>query len=305
MAKGFTKVSVVEVPNNSLAALMYYMKERESIRLKKESGKPWPWTGDKILQTYKFTNVKRAHDRTTKAFVKFYTLRWKPRKDGEETLLYNCGIARYFGTEAFQKAVGWQLSHYPMHLSDTAADMFKSGKQVFTGAYMITNAQISGPKEKVVAYFLGGLWKKRQAIVDAIREHRSWKAGYDVMSTLPGFKGSGFMCKEVLQDYLLMTRLPIDDAETWTPMGPGARRGMNRLLGRKKDYKQPEDLFIDEVQQVWSILAPWWKKAYPKAEKLTAHDVQFCLCEFDKYERTRLKQGRPRSLYRGGSNETA
>ena len=32
---------------------------------------------------------------------------------------------------------------------------------------------------------------------------------------------------------------------------------------------------------------------------LHAQDVENCLCEFDKYERTRLGEGRPRSLYAG------
>ena len=38
--------------------------------------------------------------------------------------------------------------------------------------------------------------------------------------------------------------------------------------------------------------------AFPDAPLLTAHDVQFCLCEFDKYERVRLGEGRPRALYK-------
>jgi hypothetical protein len=31
-----------------------------------------------------------------------------------------------------------------------------------------------------------------------------------------------------------------------------------------------------------------------------AQDLQNCLCEFDKYERVRLGEGRPRSKYQGG-----
>lgn len=32
---------------------------------------------------------------------------------------------------------------------------------------------------------------------------------------------------------------------------------------------------------------------------LDAQDLQNCLCEFDKYERVRMGQGRPRSRYPG------
>jgi hypothetical protein len=31
---------------------------------------------------------------------------------------------------------------------------------------------------------------------------------------------------------------------------------------------------------------------------LTLMDIQNCLCEFDKYERVRLGEGRPRSYYK-------
>ena len=36
-----------------------------------------------------------------------------------------------------------------------------------------------------------------------------------------------------------------------------------------------------------------------KEMELHAQDLQNCLCEFDKYERTRLGEGRPRSTYPG------
>jgi hypothetical protein len=290
-----------KLKTSGIPGLMYYMKEREKIRRLKEGGAPWPWSGDPIFQKFKFTNVKRAHDRTTKAFVRHYKKHYQPTRTGEVLLLYNCGIARYFGTEAFVQNYGWALDHEPKRLVKVAGDMFRRGEQVFTGAYMITNAQRSGPKEKVVAYFLGGLWKAAPRIVEAMRWACSWEAGYAEMSTLPGFKGTGFMCKEVLQDFLLVSQLEFADAATWTPMGPGARRGMNRLLGRPPKFKQPEAKFIVEVQDLHKQLAPWWFETYPPKrgeERLTAHDVQFCLCEYDKYERTRLGQGRPRALYR-------
>lgn len=46
--------------------LKYYIKERYNIMLKKESGQPKPWTDDEILQNYRFTNVRREHDKVTK-----------------------------------------------------------------------------------------------------------------------------------------------------------------------------------------------------------------------------------------------
>jgi hypothetical protein len=52
--------------------LWAYIEERERIRLRKEAGEPFPWTEDPILRAFKFTNVRRIHDRTTQAFLAIY-----------------------------------------------------------------------------------------------------------------------------------------------------------------------------------------------------------------------------------------
>ena len=43
----------------------WFCEERERIRIAKEAGKPRPWTTDHILNTHKFTNIDRLHDRGT------------------------------------------------------------------------------------------------------------------------------------------------------------------------------------------------------------------------------------------------
>jgi len=286
---------MISFSQDKLAALMYYMRERESIRLKKEVDElPFPWTSDCILQKFKFTNVKRSNDRTTRAFVKFYKKNYKKGQD--EVLLYNCGVARYFGSMEFQKEAGWLSGCATTKLAKTAVKMRKAGQKVWTGAYVITAGGSSAPKEETVAGYLEGLWQASANIVKAMQISRSWCAGYVAMSDLPGFGGSGFMAKEVLQDFLLISKLRIDDAETWTPMGPGARRGMNRMMGRTVDAGQPEHKYIEEVQALHQIIKNWWLDVYPASEVLTAHDVQFCLCEFDKFQRV-LGGGRAKSLY--------
>ena len=291
---------MITFDQDKLAALMYYMRERESIRLKKEVDElPFPWTSDPILQKFKFTNVKRSNDRTTRAFVEFYHSHYEMFAPGrrDAALLYNCGVARYFGSVEFQFEIGWLVDCSTAKLVKTAQRMRKAGQKVWTGAYVITAGGSSAPKEETVAGYLEGLWQMAANIVAAMKTSCSWRAGYVMMAKLPGFGGAGFMAKEVLQDFLLITRLRIDDAETWTPMGPGARRGMNRMLGRPVDAGQPEYRYIEEVQVLHSIIKLWWQDVYPGSEMLTAHDVQFCLCEFDKYERVRLGEGRAKSTY--------
>lgn len=273
--------------------LWTYMEERESIRLHKLAGVEWPWTDDPILQKYKFTNVKRLHDRTTQAFLRVYEAH---RDAPKHVALYNCGVRRFFGTEEFSDSVGWLRLHDPGRLHKAEASCSKP----WTGAYMIRAGAAGVPKVDVVCGYMEGLWEKVKEITKAIDKTQTWQAGYEIMHTVHGFGGAGFMCKEVLQDYLLWA-LPWSpaDNETWTPIGPGARRGLNRLAGREVGQLGLKDeVYLEEIRTLLPVIQKLWLERYPEAERITAHDIQFCLCEFDKYERVRLNQGRPRSMYR-------
>lgn len=275
--------------------LWKYMQTRENIRLAKEAGKPKPWTRDEILQSFKFTNVKRLHDKTTQAFLRTY----KERAHAEpKVALFNCAIRRFFGTLEFGSVVGWLTAP---SLSRLRASV-KVCPKPWTGAYVICAGAAGVPKVDVVAEHLFGMWEKANEITSAIEKTRTWRAGYEIMHTCRGFGGSGFMCKEVLQDYILWLHCQgktLKDEATWTPVGPGARRGLNRLAQRPVEGSLNDAVALDEIVELLKEIAPKWKKAFPKAEVLTAHDVQFCLCELDKYERVRLGEGRPRSTYPG------
>ena len=47
-----------------------FIQERECIRRRRESCHKGPWTDDPILQQFRFTNVKREHDRTTRVVAR-------------------------------------------------------------------------------------------------------------------------------------------------------------------------------------------------------------------------------------------
>lgn len=284
---------------SAVKKLWSYIKERERIRLLKAAGQPYPWSNDKILSTFKFTNVKREHDRTTMFFMDIY--RKHPNAD-RRVALFNCAMYRYFGTMAYANEVGWLEGYDRTRILQAARRLKARGEKVFTGAYIVTNAGLSQPKEVTVADYLKGLWKKCEAIAAAIEDGSSWGAGFALMTQVKGFGGAGFMVKEALSDYLLWRRLigwaPLRDEGLFTPVGPGARRGLNRLAGRDKNFRLPIPEFQREILELRAAVQALWVKEYPKADPLTAHDIQFCLCEVDKYERTRLGQGRPRSIYR-------
>ena len=274
-----------------------YIKERENIRLKKERGEPFPWTKDKVLRKFKFTNVRRFHDRTTQAFLPVYA---KHAKAEPAVALYNCGVRRFFGTAAFSEALGWSSGFSRPELRKAVSLTQIQGVSPYTGAYMVRGGASGRPKVEAIGDYLQSLWKKCEEITRVILATSSWEEGYRVMVTCYGFGGNGFMAKEVLQDYLLWLgpkRQP-GDARTWTPVGPGARRGLNRLAKRDLHAHLREEEYIAEIKSIHPELERLFLLEFPKDPLgLTAHDVQFCACELEKYLRTKNGEGRPRSLY--------
>lgn len=280
-----------------------FLNERESIRLRKEAGEPFPWTDDEILRAYKFTNVRRFHDKTTTQLREnFYA---NNRDASKKEILMNCALARYFGTYEFMEAVGWRdVNSFGFEeIIEIAAQRLKDRERVFTGAYVITNQGIRAPKQEVVVnHFLKGLHGK----LDFVLSTDSWQVMSELMSEIPGFGGTGFMAKEILLDTMMTDfwEKPYDfegyrltlpsDYDHWTPIGPGGLRGAARVLGDNNPAGSPvsQREALSVCLRLVEMQEEYWEGSF-----LFPTDIQFQLCEFDKYERVRLGQGRPRSRY--------
>jgi len=272
-----------------------FMAAREQLRLTKEAGSAWPWSDNPILNTYKFTNVKREHDRTTRWMRQNWTNPNAHRPAGE--IIFNCGLFRYFGTTEFASAVGWQQMWNEGRCIEIAESRAARGLRVFTGAYIIPTLGYRGPKASAVCrHILTPLWLRKEELAIIASDARSWEAVATELRTLPGFGGTGFMAKEVLQDVIHTPVLEkAGDINTWCPAGPGARRGLNRIYNRPISATVDEKSLLVEMMVLLKVSASKLPAFMPGLE---LHDIQFQLCEFDKYERVRLGQGKPKSRYR-------
>jgi hypothetical protein len=282
------------VSNERASAFFRFMEKREQLRLNKAAGQSWPWSDDAILNTYKFTNVKREHDRTTMWMRKHWTQPHDNSDAGE--IIFNCGLFRYFGTIEFAEAIGWQQNWNPESVSAVASQRHASKLRVFTGAYIIPTMGLKQVKHEVVCrLILSPLWLARHELAIIAQETKSWRRVGERLMCLPGFGGTGFMAKEMLQD-VMHTRVLRNavDRNSWCPAGPGACRGLNRLHDRPVTQGIPFDKALAEMIELFSVAKPLLANWMPELE---LHDIQFQLCEFDKYERVRTGEGRPKARY--------
>jgi hypothetical protein len=103
-----------------------------------------------------------------------------------------------------------------------------------------------------------------------------------------------FMAKEVLLDYILATGWRPSDWETWTPVGPGARRGASYILRGDPELKVSETATLALVREVYAQRGERWSSAFPE---LDLTDIQFQFCELAKYMKAKLGVGRPKKTF--------
>jgi len=87
------------------------------------------------------------------------------------------------------------------------------------------------------------------------------------------------------------------DTMEWANPGPGAMRGLNRLHGRDVKRHVPREQYIREMRELLYVSHQFWPTPSEHWPALEMREIEHTLCEFDKYERVRLGEGRPRGVY--------
>lgn len=259
-----------------LDCIARFVIERERIRVRKEQGKPRPWTKDEILNSNHFCNVRRADDRVTKWIgewaddmenLTLHARRWFPfavaRWFNEPDVLTDLRPAVYAGWNAHNAKKILKKRH-------------DAGAQIFRGSYIITGAfsNKGQPKyESVVDKVLTPLWKNPPLIF-----HDNIEASWLSLMKYTGF--GSFMAGQVVADWQTFGIIKGLDVNTFAPLGPGSARGLNWIF--QPHYKLSQE---DAVKLMIHVREHLLKRDKELAKTLSLHDVQNCLCEFSKYVR--------------------
>ncbi len=281
-----------------LRRYIYWQTERELIKYRKEVWNELPpWTNDLIFQEFKFCQVFREDDRTTRWFRTHIR---KPLKDDPNVFMATV-IFRWFNLIE----TGRTLLEHDLLLNwdrkKAIKEITKQPKWV-TGAYIIKTPNGMN-KVTGVAECISHMWRDRNYIIDTLSEWQvkkesSLQKTWELILKYP-YMGP-FMAYEVVTDlrhtYLLENA---KDRLTWANAGPGAMRGLNRLTGRELDFCKRSHPWNEEMQLLYSVamekLPDWIKEALHPYE---LREIEGGLCEFDKYSRTLKGEGRPRSIYK-------
>lgn len=281
-----------------------FVCDRESLRLRKELGIT-PWTYDSILEKYRFCNIRRRDDRVSQWIIKHVIA----GNEGDVTLLAFLALCRFVNwpptIQEILSARLWPSADRRMDwgaMGDVIDSRTKRGEKAWTGAFMVRGEQKSHGHP-------WAFWGKGRYIAKIVVEReltRSADRIYEAIET--GTRGAvasvlsrqyawgAFMAGQVVDDWTWTPALrDANDHYVWAPQGPGSIRGLNRVLGRGLGGKFSEVEWVEQLQELREATIFRLGGQY---NDLTLMDIQNCLCEFDKYERVRLGEGRPRSSYR-------
>jgi hypothetical protein len=270
--------------------LLYWISEREKIRIARESNQQKPWTDDEILQSYKFCNVRRMDDRVSR----WLNDNWYIPYCDHPNMLTATTLARQLNNTESLEAVGFPTRWNPEKAEQILNERSSDGKKNFSAAYMITGT-LGGTKVQQIVH----------KVVTPI--HRAVRAGQLQISTtfmqsmwellLPFAGFSSFISGQVVADLRWGVSGLWIDKEIWAPYGPGSKRGLNRFFDRDKNTPMKDTLFSKEFNSYIGYCVSNLDRTI--TSRLEAMDFQNCLCEFDKYERTLWEGRRPKQKYSG------
>jgi hypothetical protein len=269
--------------------LMFWVEEREAIRVRRASGAPEPWTEDPILGAFRFCNVRREDDRVTR----WIAANWREPHADDPDLWFAMAVARLVNWPDTLDEIGYPVPWSPEKFLSVIAAREQRGETRFGSAYNISNGGSTAPKHQhLVDKVFAPLWVRRKQL-----RPRTDDSLLSFFARLEQMQGLGsFMSAQIVAD--MKYTLPLRSARDWSTFaasGPGSRRGLNRIMGRPVDAPWKEDNWRSALRRLHESIKPELERI--GLGDLHAQDLQNCLCETDKMLRAKLGEGKPKRRF--------
>ena len=313
--------AVPTLNKTNLLHLYDFITERYKVHLKKDVLKQSPpWTKDDVLSQYRFTNVRREHDKETKWLIEHIV---HGKGLSYEDKLLNIILFRIYNKHETAELINmpikfnpdWDPTKYRLKFID--AKLIDCHRVFFTGAF------ITGGTKRALKWYLPKdkqddlmemrvLWFIRYLIdagfVSKLLEAQAvdQQAVFKVLSSTLGI--GEFLGYQMFVDMTYIPEFPFSENE-FTVAGPGCVNGLKLIFKDTDGMTWEECLFWlrDNIDWLFSDLLnkPWeLNKLFSDLEPYDRHvnvmSLENCMCEISKYIRTVNGTGRPRKNYKWG-----
>lgn len=261
-----------------------FAAERQEIFFKRFEGAPPPWTQDRILQEYRFTNAYRAADRVSQYLIRHVS--YQGPQSVEEvffrTLLF----------KLFNKIETWKLleselgevsyARYDFQRYDEAlSQALERGEKIYSAAYVMPTARGFEHPRKHGTHLLLLEHLMKEQVPARLARAGSLREAFEILRSYPMM--GDFLAYQYITD--LNYSGVYDFHEDFIVPGPGARDGIRKCF---------EDLGGLTESQVIEHVTAMQEAAFHElglrfrslwGRKLHLIDCQNLFCEVDKYAR--------------------
>ena len=288
--------------------------------------KPQPWTENAILRDSKFTNVYRELDRNSQWQIRNILL---DDSLSPVNLIWKLMVFRFFNNpETFKRGVEWRgwrngIPDWKDYDEDDFVSFIeevrKSGQNPYTNAYLINSMSAPG-KSRDWCYtrlVIPTLHKRIPQLISVVRNADSPESIITYLKTVPAV--ADFIAHEFYQDFTYIPRYTDREfmrftQNDFTNVGPGASVGIRLIYPNLKIAREQKqaiywlrDAAEEQLTKIGTLKGEpmgyleWDKesKEYKLTDKcnITLHQIEMWLCEFQKYWKMMIGEGKQRSKF--------
>jgi len=310
------------------------MYERQEIWYKRFLKQPSPWTENEILRDNKFTNVYRELDRQSQYLISNIILSYEKCEklvgDKADNIFYYLMFFRLFNNSDFFEFLKKQpeydgkipssKDYNPEIFLNLMSEARKAGINPFTNAYLTNSVACPGvTRDHCFSYtVIPNMIHVSRSLQECFRVGTALDV-ISLLETIPSV--SSFLSHEFFQDFTYIERytgqkvFPYNQND-YTNVGPGCEVGIRLVLPSKSTKTEKligiyelRDLSSDYLNQFGSFKYLKFdikKQSYYVEEgrgSLTLHQIEMWLCEFQKYWKMMVGEGKQRSKIKSESEK--
>lgn len=262
-----------------------FAAERQRIFHARTRGEPGPWTSDRILADFKFTNAYRAADRTSQFLIREVIFRGPQTSD---ELFF-----RILLFKIFNKIETWQL--LKMHLGEIRwesfsfeaydrilMESFNRGTSIYSAAYIVPSPRGFGYDRKHRNHLALLSTLMHRDYPQKIQDCKRMQDAFDLMRSVPSF--GDFLAYQFVTDLNYSDLTDYSETE-FVVAGPGAHSGLRKCFDDPGGLA-PEDLIqmvTDRQEKEFDKFGLEFEDLWGR--RLQLIDCQNLFCEVDKYAR--------------------
>lgn len=299
----------------NLLYLYNFIKRRYVIHLRKDVlKKDPPWTTDQVLRDFRFTNIRREHDKESKWVIEHITS--NPELSYEDKLL-NVILFRLYNKHETAELISmpFKFSETPDWNPEWYRSLFEAAlvedpKRVFfTAAFHTVGMKNTLKKVTGESYAPMRILKFIKILINEglVDDIKACTNQQEVYQTLTDYNGIGrFLAYQFYVDMTYIAEFPFSENE-FTVAGPGCVMGLNYLFEDRDGMSYEEclfwlrdnldRLFVEELGKDWYAKRVFWD--LPEEDRcFNVMSLENCFCELSKYIRAKDGTGRPRKRYK-------